>query len=49
MVKDTIHTPETDRTHPIKNITTIDRDLEVTHLLEAMITIEIDPQTEKKL
>ena len=49
MIKDTIQTPETDKIHPIKNITTIDRDLEATHLLETMINIEIDTQTENTL
>ena len=49
MIKDTIRTPETDRTHLIKSTTTIDKDLEVTHLLETMITTKIDPQTEKTI
>ena len=44
MVKDTIQTPKTDRTHLIKDITTIDKDLEVTHLQEAMITEEVASQ-----
>ena len=49
MVKETIQTPKTDRTHLIKGITTIDKDLEVTHLQEAMITIEIASQIKEIL
>ena len=44
MVKDTIQTPKTDRTHLIKGITTTDKDLEVINLEEAMITTEIASQ-----
>ena len=49
MTENTMQTPEKDRTHLIKDITTIDRDLEATHLLETMITPEIDPQTEETI
>ena len=49
MIENTIQTPETDRTHLIKNITTIDRDLEATQLLETMIRPEEDPQTEETI
>ena len=41
MVKDTIQTPKTDRTHLAKGKTTTDNDLEITHLQKEMITIEI--------
>ena len=47
IIADTTQTPETDITHLIKSITTIDRDLEATHLLETTITIRIDPQKKK--
>ena len=47
MIGDTTQTQETDITHITKSITTIDRDLEATHLLETTITPEIDPQTEE--
>ena len=47
MIKNTTQTPETDKIHLINNKTTIDKDLEVTHLLEVIITTEIAFQLEE--
>ena len=53
MIKNTTQTPETDKIHLINNKTTIDKDLEVTHLLEIIITaktvfqIEEDSRTKR--
>ena len=47
MIKNTTQTPETDKIHLINNKTTIDKDLEVTHLLEIIITTETVFQLEE--
>ena len=47
MIKNTTQTPETDKIHLINNKTTIDKDLEVTHLLEVIITTETAFQLEE--
>ena len=47
MIKNTTQTPETDKIHLINNKTTIDKDLEVTHLLEIIITAKTVFQIEE--
>ena len=47
MIKNTTQTPETDKTHLTNNETTIDKDLEVNHLLEVIITTETAFQLEE--
>ena len=49
MIENTTQTPETDITHLIRSITTIDRDPEATHLLDTKITPEINPQKEETI
>ena len=49
MMENTPQTPDTDKIHLINNKRTIDKDLEVTHLLEAMITAEIASQIKEIL
>ena len=47
MMENTTQTPDTDKIHLINNKTTIDKDLEVTHLLEIIITTETVFQLEE--